>query len=169
MSQLLPLRNSGPRSAGFALVCRLCAASAGLAIAGWLAAGLTALAGEAAPLPAVERAVVVGSGLRLGLANHGADPSVTAELVVTTRAAGRLVGSARHTIDPLGPGEELEAWIPLAIWGEGRPELRAALIREGCCTTRLWLEPGGVPLEIEHTLDPPAVGSAPPRENPPAP
>jgi hypothetical protein len=132
-----------------------------------LAAALLLAVGPGAgaePAPAglaiVEVEVAEGA-LRVEIVNRGERASEPTDLVVATRAAGRLVGSSRHRVAPLGPGGIREERVVPEIWGAHRSDLRAGLERQDCCTTRVWLEPGGAPpLEIRHGLGP-AV-SAPP-------
>jgi hypothetical protein len=126
---------------------------------------LTTAAGALAsddPALVIEGARIVDGGLHVVIANRGDTPIPHVELGAATRAGGRLVGSARHRLEPLAPGAAREERLPLHIWGSDRPDLRP-IIERGCCTTRVWLEPGGHALEIDHALAPNGAAS-PPRE-----
>lgn len=121
-----------------------------------------AAAGPAEAALVLERLEAAGPRLVVVVANRGETPSGEAELVLTTRAGGRLVGSTRIRVEPVEPGASREERVLVSVWGADRPDLRAALERQGCCTTRISLEPGtGPPAEIRHGLEPDVAATPP--------
>lgn len=163
----IPRRTANPRAAAhpFAHAAALLLALA----AALLLSATRARGGDPAPAGlTIESVEAVDGVLVAAVANRGSAPSAGAELVVATRAAGRLVGSARRRLEPLAPGAVREERVSLAVWGSQRPDLRAGLERQGCCTTRVWLEPGAAPpLEVRHGIGPaaPAPAHAAPSES----
>lgn len=142
------------------------ATATGLAAVLLLVGSAPARAADPEPPPVIEDLRIEGGDAVVVIANRGAAPSAPSDLVVTTRAAGRLVGSSRRRLQSLAPGLVREERVPLGVWGAERPDLRASLERQGCCTTRVWLEPdGAAPLEIRHGIGP-AAAAAPHRAEP---
>lgn len=85
-------------------------------------------------------------GIRFQARNRSALPTERFTINVSTRSGGRLVGSARHTLAPLGPGQTREETVPVALWREP-----ADAWLEDCCQVRLVADPADELLELDET------------------
>ncbi len=123
---------------------------------GWVAAfgfvALVALEPAYADGLVIQEAQVRGTRIYLTVRNDGTVASSSLSVVLTTRAAGYMVGTAVHPLPLLAPGARHEVELPLPIWAPERSDLLSLITQRGCCTTRAVVLPGEVAVEISHPL-----------------
>lgn len=100
----------------------------------------------------ITAARVQGSRIHLTIGNDGDTRAEALSLVLTTRAAGYMVGTDAHPLPELAPGARHELELPLPVWAPERPDLLSVITQRGCCTTRAVLLPQQVSVEISHLL-----------------
>ncbi|MDJ0788405.1 MAG: CARDB domain-containing protein [Myxococcota bacterium] len=108
-----------------------------------------------------------GDRIRVVIQNLGAGGAGPFEVRVTTRGAGRVIGTALHAVPGLAAGETRDHVFPISLFGGGVTALLRSLAGR-CCVSELEVDPAGEVEESDEADNRLRLSHPPPRAQKPA-